>query len=237
MTTSVFSLKASSRAILGSSESRRIRKSGMIPAIIYNKGGNNISITVNCKEFEKEYFKGHIFTTLVDLEFDGKNIKVIPYKVDLNPVTDRPTHIDFVKVEKDKPVKAKVKLRFIGNDKSPGLKKGGFLHVVLRKIELLCNLDSIPQFIDINTSLMQVGSKVRAKDLKLPDGVSVAAKNNFIVCSIIGRGSKDDQESVAAVTDSASGTDQPATTSKAAPAAKAPAAKAAGGDSKGGGKK
>lgn len=194
----VFNLNSISRSLVGSSESRRIRKSGMIPAVIYVKGKeNNLFISVDRKEFEHEYFKGNIFTTVTDLNLDGKLIKVLPHKVDLNPVTDRPIHIDFIKVEKSKSVKSKVKLKFVGGDKSPGLKKGGFLHIVLRKVELLCNPDSIPQLVEVNVSTLQVGNKVRAGDIVLPDGVSFSDKSNFLICSIIGRGSKEEQSSEA----------------------------------------
>lgn len=239
----VFNLNSTSRSIIGSSESRRIRKSGLIPAVVYIKGSeNNLFISVDRKEFEHEYFKGDIFATVTDLKLDGKSIKVLPHKVDLNPVTDRPIHIDFVKIEKSQSVKSKVKLKFVGNDKSPGLKKGGFLHIVLRKVELICNPDSIPQFVEVNVSALQVGSKVRAKDIELPNGVKFSDKSNFIICSVIGRGSKEEQSSeataeaagaVQAAAPAAGSSQSQASGAKAAP----PSAKQPAPDNKAGAKK
>jgi large subunit ribosomal protein L25 len=211
-----FDLKASERKSLGSSDSRRIRKAGQIPATINSKDGQAVHITVNAKDLEQEYFKGNIFTTVVNINLDGKNVKTIPHKIDFNPVTDRPTHIDFVRFEKDQKVKSKVKLNFTNKEKSPGLKKGGFLHIVLRKVELLCEANSIPEAIEIDIGSMQVGAKIKSFDLKLPDGVELAKKSNYIIGSIIGRGSKADEDEAKAG----------ATAEGAAPAAGAPAAAA-----------
>lgn len=213
-----FDLKATERKSLGSSDSRRIRKAGQIPATINSKDGKAVHIAINSKELEQEYFKGNIFTTVVNINLDGKNVKAIPHKIDLNPVTDRPAHVDFVRFEKDQKVKAKVKLNFLNKERSPGLKKGGFLHIVLRKVELLCNADAIPESVDIDVGSMQVGSKIRSLDLKLSSGVELAKKSNYLIGSIIGRGSKaDEDENKASAT--AEGAANPAAGTPAAGAA------------------
>jgi large subunit ribosomal protein L25 len=192
--TSNFDLKADLRKVLGSADSRRIRKAGQIPATISTKDGKSTHIVVDAKELEHEYLKGNIFTTIVNIELDGKKFTTIPNKIDLNPVTDRPVHVDFIRFEKSEKVKSKIKIEFINKEKSPGLKKGGFLHVVLRKIELLCDQNSIPEAIEVDIGSLQVGSKIRSEDLKLPEGVSLIKNNNAIIGSIIGRGSKSDDE-------------------------------------------
>jgi large subunit ribosomal protein L25 len=185
-----FDLKADSREKLGSAESRRLRKSGNIPAIIYGDG-NNLNITVPTKEFEREYYKGDIYTTLITLDIAGKTQKVLVNKIDVDPVRDRPTHITFVAATKE--VKAKVKVRFFNREKSPGIKKGGFLHIVTRKIELICPIEEIPTEITFDLSSSKVGDKVRSTDLELPANISFAAKNEFNVGSILGRGSKEEE--------------------------------------------
>jgi large subunit ribosomal protein L25 len=93
--TATFNLKANSREKVGSAESRRLRKAGLIPAIIHNKGGKAIYISVPVKELEHEYLKGNLFTTVAEIEVNGKKIKAVPHAVELNPVTDRPDHVDF----------------------------------------------------------------------------------------------------------------------------------------------
>lgn len=222
------SLKAEKREKLGSSEARKLRKTNRIPAVIYSKNGN-INLTLDAKEFEQEYFKGNSLTSVVEIEFDGKKIKAIAHKIELDPVSDRPIHVDFFNREETKSLRAKPKLIFINQEKSPGLKKGGFLHVILRKIEVICESEkNIPEKIEVDVGAMQVGQKVRALNLKLSAGVKLAQKGDFLIASIIGRGKAEEEEKAAAVaTDpaapAAAGTTPAA--GAAAPAAKAEADK------------
>ena len=123
--------QAEKREKFGSSESRRIRKCGRLPAVIYSKEGN-VNLSLSVTEFEREYFKGGILTTVAEIEFGGKKIKVIAHKVELDPVSDRPVHVDFLSCEESKSLRAKPKLVFVNQEKSSGLKKGGFLHVAIR---------------------------------------------------------------------------------------------------------
>ncbi len=210
-----FVLNAQKREILGKRESRRIKNSGKIPAIIYSKSGN-INISLDDKEFCHQYFKGGALTSVAEINLDNKKIKAVAHKIDLDPVTDHPIHIDFIICEEKKDIRFKPRLDFINQDKSSGLKKGGFLHVVLRRVEAVCK-DSkfIVDKIDVDTSSMQVGHKVKASNLVLPEGVSLLKKNDFSIASIIGRGSKSEDDSTAAA---------PAAGAAATPAAGAPAA-------------
>ena len=187
-----FDLKADIRTQSGSAESRRIRKAGNIPAVIYNGHDENIQISVPLKEFEREYLKGDILTTLINLDIAGKPQKVIATKIDLDAVTDKPSHISFTKVEDKSNVKAKVKVSFSNREKSPGIKRGGFLHITARKIELLCPADFIPNEVVHDISKMRVGDKIRSIDLILPEKTSFVSKKEFNIASIIGRGSKED---------------------------------------------
>ena len=196
--TTIFSLKASPREKIGSAESRRIRKSGQVPAVIHNKGGKAIYISVVSKELEQEYLKGNLFTSIAEIELNGKKIKAVPHNIELNPVTDRLDHIDFMGFEAGSKVKAKVKLVFANRDKSPGIKKGGFLHVVLRKVEVFCDPKAIPTTIEIDIGSSQVGAKFRGSNLILPNDVVLANKANFVVASLLGRGSKVEEEAAPA---------------------------------------
>ena len=220
MTTVV--LKAEKREKLGSLEAKKIRKAGKIPAVIYSAKGN-LNLSVDAKEFEHEFYKGTSLTSVVELEIAGKKTKVIAHKVELDPVSDHPVHIDFFNCEESKEVKAQPKLNFLNQDKSPGLKKGGFLNVVLRKVAVVCDgAKNVPDKIDVDVGSMQVGQKIRGNDLNLPAGVKLAANGKFLVASITGRSSKAEETPAA-------GAATPATGAAAAPAAagaaKTPAAK------------
>jgi large subunit ribosomal protein L25 len=190
-------LKAEKREKLGSIANKKIKQEGKIPAVIYQAGGN-VNIAVNAKEFEVEYFKGNAKASVIELEIGGKKIKAIAHKIDLDPVSDRPIHIDFLNCAESKTIKAQPKLKFTNQDKSPGLKKGGFLHVVLRKVSVICDsANNVPSEVEVNIGSMQVGQKIRAKDLTLPEGVKFAKNNDFLVASMIGRVSKTDDEAKA----------------------------------------
>jgi large subunit ribosomal protein L25 len=191
-------LKAEKREKFGSSQTRKIKREGRIPAIIYSKNGN-INLSLSSLEFEHEYFKGNALTSVVELELDGKKIKVIPHKIELDPVSDRPVHVDFFNASESKTIRAKPKLVFINQEKSPGLKKGGVLHIVMRKLAVICDSEkSIPEKIEVDVGSTQVGSKIRAKNLKLPSGVSLLEKDNFLVGSVIGRGKSEEEEAAEA---------------------------------------
>ena len=229
-----FNLKANLRHTLGSPDSRRVRKAGQLPAVIRIKNGENLNITVDAKDFEHQYFKGNVLTSVVEIELDGKKITAIPHKVELDPVTDRPIHVDFIPFSKNDKVKVSAKLKFINQDKSSGLKRGGFLHIVLRKVAILCDSNSIPEAIEVDVAALKVGSKIKSEDLKLPNSVELAKKTSFIIASIIGRGSKDDDAATAEGAATTPGAAAPAAGAKSpAAGAKSPAAGAkAAGDKK-----
>lgn len=182
-------IKAEKREKAGSAEARRVRAKGYIPAIIYLKDGN-VNLSVNGREFEKEYFKNNIFTSVIELDLDGKKTKVIAHKVDTDPVTDRPSHIDFLSCDKGSEVIAKPRLIFTNKDKSPGIKKGGVLHINLRRVEVKCTKE-VPQTIEVSVSGLHLGAKIRCDSLDLPQGVSLTKKSDALIASIIGRGKSD----------------------------------------------
>lgn len=224
-------LKAEKREKLGTSAARKIKREGRIPAVIYSEKGN-VNLSIDGREFENEYFKGIALTSIVELEIGGKKTKVIAHKVELDPVSDRPVHIDFLECEGSKAVRAKPKLVFTNLEKSPGLKKGGFLHVVLRRVEVACEGGkNLPEKIEVDTGSMQVGHKIRANNLVLPAGATLTKKSNFLIASIIGRGKAEEENAApaaGAAAAPAAGAAAPAA-GAAAPAAKAddkkPAAK------------
>ena len=215
-------LNGSIRKDLGSSNTNRLRKEGLIPAVIYgNNGEENIYISIIKKDFDKEYLKGNIQIRPIELTVDGKKYQVLTYQIDLDPVSDMPRHVDFINIEGRKQAKVYIPVNFIGREKSPGVKKGGFLNILKRKIQCYVDPMNIPASIDVNVSTMHIGDKKKINDITLPDGIKTVDKTNFNVCTITGRGKSTD---IATPTADATAT---ATTAAApaAPAAKAPEAK------------
>ncbi len=191
-------LNAEIRSELGTLASKKIKRQGLIPAVIYSKSGNT-NISINSRDFSLQFNRDTALTKVIELEISGKKTKVIAHKIELDPVSDHPIHIDFMLCEENKLIKAQPKIKFINQDKSPGLKKGGFLHIVARKLDVLCNNEkSIPDFIEADVQPLHVGSKFRANNLTLPEGVKLSKKGNFLIASIIGRGKSDDDKSATA---------------------------------------
>lgn len=132
---SSFQLKAEKREKLGSLEARRIKLAGKIPAVIYSKSGN-INISLDKREFEQEYLKGGIQTRVAELDLAGKKLKVIAHIVELDPVSDKPIHVELLNCDETKVFKAQPKINFINQDKAPGLKKAVSCISFLEKLVL-----------------------------------------------------------------------------------------------------
>lgn len=181
-------LKAQKREKFGTKVVKQIKRAGFIPAIIYGeKECQNVSIDI--KEFETLYFSTTALTTVVELDIEGKKTKVVAHKIDLDPVTDRPVHVDFFNCDDDKNIRIKAKINFTGKERSPGLKRGGFLNVVLRRVELICdNASVIKHTIDVDASKLHLGHKITSENLVLPAGVKFSKKGKFLIASVTGRG-------------------------------------------------
>ena len=207
-------LKAEKREKFGTSESRRIKNAGRIAAVIYAAGGN-INLSLDAREFEAEYFKGSLTVSLIELELADKKTKVIAHKIELDPVSDRPVHVDFLGCDNVKAIRAKPKFSFTNQDKSLGLKKGGMLNIILRKIEVVCDSEkSIPATIEIDIANFHIGHKIRTTNLVLPSGVKLFKKGDLLIASITGRG-KSEEEAPAAGSPAAGGTPAKADDKKA----------------------
>ncbi len=208
-------LNGSIRKDLGSANTNRLRKEGFIPAVIYgNNGEENIYISVSKRDFDKEYLKGAIEIRPIELDVDGKKYKVLTYQIDLDPVSDLPRHIDFINIEGKKEVKVYIPVSFVGREKSPGVKKGGFLNILKRKIQFYVDPMNIPASIEAVVSSMHIGDKIKINDIKLPAGIRPVDKTNFNICSITGRGKSTTDDVAPAAADAAAPAAAPAADAK-----------------------
>ena len=213
-------LNGSIRKDLGTANTNRLRKEGFIPAVIYGSNGSeNIYISILKKDFEKEYLKGAIQIRPIELDLDGKKYKVLTYQIDLDPVSDLPRHVDFINIEGKKEVKTYIPVSFLGREKSPGIKKGGFLNILKRKIQCYVDPMNIPELIEVVVSGMHIGDKMKINDIKLPAGIRPVDKTNFNICTVTGRG-KSTVDEAAPAADAAATTSAPAAAPAAADAKK-----------------
>lgn len=192
--TEIVKLDGNIRTSFGSSSTKKLRKNDRLPAVIYGENGvDNIFIDIDIKAFEKEYFKGGVETKIFEIKTDKETYNLLCYQIDLDPVSDRPRHLDFISVKGKKQIKVLVPLKFINSEKSPGLKRGGYLNIIYRKLQVLCDPKNIPSSIEIDCSSLRLKQSIKISNLKLPEVVKAASKKDLMLARIIGRG-KDDTD-------------------------------------------
>ncbi len=225
--TQVQELKAEARTGTGKGPAYQARLKGLVPGVIY--GGNDTpeNVAVDARTLERIVDAGHFLTTLFSLDIGGKKTRAIPRAVQLDPVTDRVVHVDFLRLPEGGSVKLAIPVHFRGQDVSPGLKKGGVLNVVRHSLTLLCPADSIPNTIEVDVAALDINETVHIADLALPKGVKPLIKGrDTTVCSIVASTTvREEQKKAAAGADAPAAEAAPA--AAAAPAAGAKAAPAA----------
>ncbi|MDD9335013.1 MAG: 50S ribosomal protein L25/general stress protein Ctc [Rickettsiaceae bacterium] len=190
-------LAAEMREKFGTGVARELRRKGMVPAIVYGAGKEALAVSIEEKEITKHYRKPGFISTVIQIKVGSKTHKVLPKAVELHPITDIVRHVDFVHLE-EKTQRMEVPVVYEGKERALGVKRGGFFNIIKRTITLLCDVNNIPKNINIDVTNMHIGQSLKAKSIKLPEGVQLASKNDFIMATIIGRkGSKSEDEEAA----------------------------------------
>lgn len=170
--TQVQKVKAELRERAGKGNARAVRSEGRIPGVVY--GGKEAPVMVSLEErtFVPISQKAGFFTHLMDIEANGKTMRVIPRDVQFDPVTDRVLHVDLLRVTSGTLVRVFVPVVFINQDKSPGLKRGGALNIVQHQIQLSCSPEKIPEKITVDLDGKNIGDTIHLEDIKLPADVT-----------------------------------------------------------------
>ena len=163
-------LPAETRERAGKGASRALRREGRVPAVVYGGKEEPLSVHVEEKELRRQLGTGHFFNSVVEVEVGGKKVRTLPKDVAFHPVTDRPLHVDFLRISKDAKVHVNVPVIFINEDASPGLKKGGVLNIVHHSLDLVCEADKIPDDITIDVTGLDVGDSIHINNITLPAG-------------------------------------------------------------------
>ena len=178
-------LKAEPRGKTGKGAAYRARKIGQIPGIVYGGTADPVPVQVDAHSLARVYGTGALLQTLVMLEVDGKKTRVIPRAIQLDPVTDRPVHIDFLRLTPGGRITLDIPVHFRGQESSPGIKRGGVVNIVRHEVALLCPVDNIPEFIEGDLSELDIGDSLHISAFTLPEGVTpVIKERNFTVATI-----------------------------------------------------
>jgi large subunit ribosomal protein L25 len=179
-------LPAEARERAGKGASRALRRDGRTPAVIYGGKEEPTMIHVEQKELVRQLGTGHFMNSIVIIEIGGKTIRTLPKDVAFHPVTDRPTHVDFLRLTGDSKVEVSVPVVFVNEEASPGLKKGGVLNIVRHELELLCPNADIPEEIQVDVTGKEIGDSIHISDVTLPKGVtSVITDRDFTIATVI----------------------------------------------------
>ena len=167
------------------SDIRDLRLKGMVPAIVYGGKEKNQKIYLNKKKINTLINSDSFLSNVVNIEINGKLEKVLPREIAFNPVSDEPIHIDFLRIVKGSTLILEIPVKFINNEKSPGLKKGGVLNIVRRKVELKCPAENIPNDLIVDLDNTEIGTSIKISSIKLPENVSPTIQGrDFVVATI-----------------------------------------------------
>jgi len=164
-------MTAALRDRAGKGNARATRRQGKVPAVIYGDNKSPVLISLDSLPITKALHSGHLFTHLCDLDVNGEKHLVLARDVQFHPVKDTPEHVDFLRVSEKTMITVEVPLHLTNEEKSPAVKAGGVLTLVLHTLEVKCRADQIPEHIDIDLSTLAMGDSVKVEDLKLPKDV------------------------------------------------------------------
>ena len=179
-------LAAETRDRVGKGASRALRREGRVPAVIYGNNQEPTSIHLDERALYKALHTGHFMNSVVMIEgLGGKAIRTLPKDVSLDVVTERPVHVDFLRISEHATVTVSVPVVFADEDASPGLKKGGVLNVVRHELEVVCDAAEIPSEITVSVKGLDLGESLHISAVTLPKGVASAIDDrDFTIATI-----------------------------------------------------
>ena len=154
-------LETMPREAFGKGAARALRRAGRLPAVVYGGKADNASL-------------------------NGERLRVLPKQVQLHPVRDDLLHVDFLRLDKGAVIAVEVPVRFLNEDESPGLKRGGVLNVVRHTVELNCPADAIPEFIEVDLAGRDIGDSIHISAVRLPERATpVITGRDFTIAGIV----------------------------------------------------
>ena len=178
-------IKATKRKTISTGQINKLRSDGFIPAVLY--GGKKDNMNISLKKLHlRDIIKTETFMSKVfELDIDGNSEKVLPRDIAYDPVSDEPIHIDFMRITKGSKLILEIPVKFINSENSPGLKRGGVLNTVRRKVELKCPAENIPDEIVVDLDNTEIGSSLKISSVKLPKNVvPTITDRDFVIATV-----------------------------------------------------
>ena len=178
-------LKAIKRENTSSGANNKLRSEGLIPAILYGGKDANQNISIKKKDLENLVNSDTFLSKVLELDIDGKKEKVIPRDIAFNVVSEEPIHIDFMRIVSGKKIILEIPVKFINHPDSPGLKRGGVLNIVRRKVELKCPAENIPDEIVVDLAGTDIGTSIKISSVKLEENVfPTISDRDFVIATV-----------------------------------------------------
>jgi large subunit ribosomal protein L25 len=181
-------LTAQTRELQGTGASRRLRRVGKVPGIVYGGDRAPVNIELDHKDLYQNLMREAFHASILSLKLDGQAEQVLLRAFNMHPFKARVQHVDFQRVSKDKKIHMKVPLHFVNAEISPGVKEqGGVANHVLNDLDITCLPDDLPEFIEVDLGNLAVGNSIHARELALPKGVEAVLHRdeNPVVATVI----------------------------------------------------
>ena len=166
-------------------EVNSLRINENVPAVVYGGSEKNQKIYLSKKNIKNLIEKENFLSNIISINLDGKSENVLPKEIVWDPITDEPVHIDFLRIVKGAKVILEIPVKFINIEKSPGLKRGGVLNIVRRKVELKCPAENIPTELIVDLDNLDIGASIKISSIKLPENVTPTIQGrDFVVATV-----------------------------------------------------
>ncbi len=178
-------LEANLRSETSRGSNNILRKKGMVPAVLYGGEEKNELISISKKHLKTLLDQENFLSNVLKINLNNKEINVLPREVSFDVVTDEPIHVDFLRMVAGRKIVIEIPVRFINNEQSPGLKRGGVLNIVRRKVELKCPTESIPKELVVDLEGLDIGSSIKISAINLPENVSpTIIGRDFVIATV-----------------------------------------------------
>ncbi len=162
-----------------------LRSKGEVPGIVYGGKEQNQQVSFSKKKLKTLMEKENFLSNIITLNIEGKNQNVLLREIDFDILSDEPIHVDFLRIVKGGIVIIEIPVKFINSENSPGLKRGGVLNIVRRKVELKCPTENIPKELIVDLNEADIGTSFKISSIKLPENVSPTIKGrDFVVATL-----------------------------------------------------
>ena len=178
-------IQATTRKTKTKGQLSELRKKGNVPGIIYGGENPNEKISLTKKDVKILINEENFLSNVISINLDGKEQKVLPRDITFDIVSDEPIHIDFLRIVKGAKIILEIPVKFINNELSPGLKRGGVLNIVRRKVELKCPTENIPKELVVDLEGLDIGSSIKISSINLPENVTPTIQGrDFVIATV-----------------------------------------------------